>query len=54
MDLVYSATTEELYDLKRLNEVQQVNILTPVAIVKPYTSVILSVSSSSEEGWGDG
>lgn len=33
--------TEGLYDLESLNEVEQVNILTRVSIVKPYASVVL-------------
>lgn len=50
--MVYNAyLTERLYDFKRHNEVGQVNILTLVAIVKPYAREALSVSSV--EGYKD-
>ena len=40
----YCRLTEGLYDLESLNEVERVNILTPVTIVEPYVSVVASPS----------
>lgn len=47
---LYCHLTEGFYDRESLNEVEQVNILTRVAIVKPYAREVLSVTPYSEEG----